>query len=80
MRTSREPCNLSRSARRAAAVIENPRIVVFEGDCMAGIGEVEDALEMLVRWAVRAHLRGSAASDGHAAAPDFAISGAGDST
>ncbi|MCK4415291.1 MAG: hypothetical protein KAY32_17290 [Candidatus Eisenbacteria sp.] len=67
-------------AGRTAAVVEDPRILVVEGDCMAGAGEVEDALEMLVRWAVRAHVRRNAPANEAAAAAEFAACDSGDST
>jgi|GEM_PF-5477407 len=43
--------------RHAAVVVEDPHIVVVEGPTTADPGAVHDALELLVKWAVRARLR-----------------------
>jgi hypothetical protein len=41
--------------RRAAVVVEDPRLVVVEGPGAADPDAIQGALEMLVKWAVRAH-------------------------
>ncbi len=41
--------------RRAAAIVENPRIVVVESPDTADPDAVRGALELLVKWVVRAH-------------------------
>ena len=43
------------SRRNAAVVVEDPRLVVVESPGTADPDAVHDALEMLVKWAVRAH-------------------------
>jgi hypothetical protein len=43
------------SRRNAAVVVEDPRLVVVESPCSADPDAIHDALEMLVKWAVRAH-------------------------
>jgi hypothetical protein len=59
-------------ARRAAAVIEDPRLEVVEAPGTADSAAVQDALELLVKWAVRAHQRGRLAVDDVATTPDLA--------
>lgn len=59
-------------SRPAAAIVEHPLLGVVEGARVADPGEVLGALELLVRWAVRAHcsrepLAGEAASSAHVA-------------
>jgi hypothetical protein len=46
-----------RTRLNAAVVVEDPRIVVVESQETADPGAIADALEMIVRWAVRAHTR-----------------------
>lgn len=46
-----------RKARRAAVIVEDPLLVVIEGEDAADPGAIADALELVVRWAVRAHTR-----------------------
>jgi hypothetical protein len=53
---------------------------VIEGEETADPGAVADALELIVKWAVRAHLRRDSAPDDAAAAPEFTGIGAGDPT
>lgn len=46
-----------REPRRVAEIVANPRIVVVDSEETADPGAVADALEVLVKWAVRAHRR-----------------------
>jgi hypothetical protein len=41
--------------RNAAVIVEDPSLVVVEGPGTADPGAARDALELLVKWAVRAH-------------------------
>ena len=43
------------SRRNAAVVVEDPRLAVVESPCAADPDAIHGALEMLVKWAVRAH-------------------------
>jgi len=45
--------------RRTGMVVEHPRLTVIESSEPADPGGLEDALELLVKWAIRAH-RGTA--------------------
>jgi len=47
----------NRTRRNAAVVVTDPRIVVVESSTAADPAALDDALELLVRWAVRAHAR-----------------------
>ena len=47
-----------RRTRDAAVTIEDPRITVVESPNEADPGAIQDALELLVKWAVRAHRSG----------------------
>jgi hypothetical protein len=42
-------------SRHAAVIVEHPRLVVVESPGTADPGAVYGALELLVKWAVRAH-------------------------
>lgn len=48
----------SRRRRSAVVVIEDPRIVVVESATVADPAALDNALELLVKWGVRAHKRG----------------------
>ena len=41
--------------RHAAVVVEDPRVVVVEGPGTADPDAIHGALELIVKWAVRAH-------------------------
>ena len=69
-----------RHARHAAVVVEHPLLRVIESEDAADPGAIADALELLVKWAVRAHLRRDSAPDGAAVAPEFTAIGAGEPT
>jgi hypothetical protein len=45
-----------------AVVVEEPRIIVLESDEAADPSALDDALELLVKWAVRACIHDDAAS------------------
>jgi hypothetical protein len=60
--------------------VEHPLLSVTEGEDAADPGAIADALELLVKWAVRAHLRRDSATDEAAATPEFTAIGAGDPT
>jgi len=66
--------------RHAAAVVEDPRIVVVESPGTADPGAVHAALELLVKWAVRTHKGLKPAMEGAQTVADFADGDAGDST
>jgi hypothetical protein len=67
-----------RQARRAAVIVEDPLLVVIEGEDAADPGAIADALELIVKWAVREHLRRDLATDEAAVAPEFTAIGAGE--
>jgi hypothetical protein len=69
-----------RQSRHRAAVIEDPRIVVLECSVAADPDAVQDALELLVKWAVRAHRRCNAPTNEAAATPEFTARCAGEPT
>ena len=48
---------IHREARRAPLVVEAPLLRVTESEETADPGAIADALELLVKWAVRAHTR-----------------------
>jgi hypothetical protein len=51
-----------RSRRNAAVVIADPHLLVVESSDHADPGAIEDALELLVKWAIRAQRRSDPAS------------------
>ena len=57
MRAVSQTQAVHREARRAAVVVEHPLLRVVEVEETADPGAVADALEVLVKWAVRAHRR-----------------------
>ena len=62
-RTRGAPEESGRGARRTArVVVADPRIVVVESPEAADPTALDDALELLVKWAVRAHKRGRPAA------------------
>jgi hypothetical protein len=46
-----------RHARHAPVVVEHPLLRVIESEGPADPGAIADALELIVKWAVRAHTR-----------------------
>ena len=54
--------NIHHRTRRAAVVIADPRITVVESTETADRAALDDALELLVKWAVRARMRRESAS------------------
>jgi|GEM_PF-3525490 len=44
-------------ARHSAVIVEHPRITVIESSETTDPCALEDALELFVRWAIRAHRR-----------------------
>jgi len=63
-----------------AAIIDDPCIVVVEGPAVAEPDALQDALELLVKWAVRAQEGRRSATDDARTVADFADCGAGEST
>ena len=62
-RTRGAPEESGRRARRTPrVVVMNPRITVVEGPDTADPAALDAALELLVKWAVRAHKRGHPAA------------------
>ena len=56
MRMAPAPPACPRTRKNAAVVVADPRMDVVEAECMADPDTLRDALELVVAWAVRAHL------------------------
>jgi hypothetical protein len=69
-----------RRTRRAAVVVEHPLLRVVEVEETADPGAVSDALEVLVKWAVRAHGRCNPSMEKVVEIAEFTAIGAGEST
>lgn len=65
-------------AHRAATVIEHPLFTVVESAAPADSVAMHDALDLLVKWAVRQHARCSAPAQEPADAAEFTAVGAGE--
>jgi hypothetical protein len=72
--------SVTRDRTHGAVVVEDPRIVVVESPGSADSGAALDALELIVKWAVRSHRRCNASVDDAAAIPEFTAFSAGEST
>ena len=66
-----------RRRRSAVVVIEDPRIVVVESATVANPAAVDGALELLVKWAVRAHKLGHPVPAGAPSDENTTTSGSG---
>jgi hypothetical protein len=66
--------------RPAAAIVEHPMLSVVEGSRAADPGEALDALELLVRWAVRARRCADPPASDAVTSAHVASCGAGEST
>ena len=69
-----------REARHAAVVVEHPLLRVTESEETADPGAIADALELLVKWAVRAHTRCNSSLEQAAEIAKVNAIGAGDHT
>jgi hypothetical protein len=70
---------IRRDSRRAV-VIDQPDLLVVETDSLADPGSIEDALVILVRWALRAKGRGNPVGDEASLASACTTHNPGDST
>jgi hypothetical protein len=66
--------------RRAAAIVEHPCILVVESPSTADPSAIHDALELLVKWAARAHQGRKPTMPDAQPIAAFADDGAGEST
>ena len=73
-------CRAVRGVHQRAIVVAQPHLVVVEGDSLADSGSIEDALVILVRWALRAKGRGNPVGDEASPASAGATHSPGDST
>jgi hypothetical protein len=69
-----------RQTRHAAVVVEHPLLRVTESAEPADPGAIADALELVVRWAVRAHRRCNPSMEKVAETAEFTAIGAGEPT